>query len=57
MASEAQKQAIAKYHQKCVTKTIQFSPAEHEMVEHIKQQGRFATYVKTLIRKDMELRQ
>lgn len=54
MQPEYQRRAIAKYHEKCVTKTVQFSPRELDLVEFVKTKGQFATYVKQLIRAEMQ---
>lgn len=54
MASEAQRKAVKKYKEKVNRITIDFSPAEQEMWEHIQSQPKKQTYIKDLIRKDME---
>ena len=54
MTTEAQRKAIQKYKQKVKRITIDFSPAEEEMWEHIQQQEKKQTYIKDLIRKDMK---
>lgn len=53
MPTESQKRATAKYRQKCITKTVQFSPAESDMIEFLRDKP-FATYVKKLIREQMK---
>lgn len=53
MTSEAQKKAVKKYKEKVKRMTIEFSPAEADLYEHIQQQPKKQTYVKDLIRKDM----
>lgn len=52
--SEAQKKAIKKYKAKLKRLTIDFSPAEADLYEHIEKQPKKQTYIKNLIRKDME---
>ena len=54
MATEAQRKAVQKYKQKVKRITIDFSPAEADMWEHIQQQEKKQTYIKNLIRADME---
>lgn len=54
MASEAQKKAIKKYREKMNRITVDFSPAELELWEHIQKQPKKQTYIKDLIRADME---
>lgn len=54
MASEAQRRAIANYKTKVKRITIDFSPAESDMWEHIQSQEKKQTYIKALIRADME---
>lgn len=53
MASEAQRQAVKKYKQKVNRITIDFSPAEADLWEHIQKQDKKQTYIKALIRADM----
>ena len=53
MASEALKKAQKNYRKKLNRITIDFSPAEAEMWEHIQSQPKKQTYIKDLIRKDM----
>lgn len=53
MPSEAQKKAIKTYKKKLNRITIDFSPAEAELWEHIQQQPKKHTYIKDLIRADM----
>ena len=52
--SEAQRKAVAKYKQKVKRITIDFYPAEEEMWKHIQNQPKKQTYIKDLIRSDME---
>ena len=54
MASDAQKKAIKKYKEKLNRITIDFSPAEAELWEHIQNQPKKQTYIKDLIRADIE---
>ena len=54
MASEAQRKAIQKYKQKVKRIQLEFSPAESDMWEHIQNQEKKQTYIKNLIRADME---
>ena len=54
MATEAQRKASKKYKQKMNRLTVDFSPAEAELFEHISKQPRKQTYIKNLIRADME---
>ena len=57
MSSEAQRKAIKKYKQKLNRITIDFSPAEEELWKHIQSQEKKQTYIKALIRADMEKRE
>lgn len=54
MASAAQHKAVKKYKEKVKRITVEFSPAELELWEHIQQQDRKQTYIKNLIRTDMK---
>lgn len=54
MASEAQLRAVKKYKQKVNRLTVDFHPTETELWEHIQAQPKKQTYIKDLIRKDME---
>lgn len=54
MASESQRKAIAKYKQKVKKITIDFAPTETDLLEHINKQPKKQTYIKNLIRKDMQ---
>lgn len=53
MTSEAQRKAVKKYKEKVKRMTLEFSPAEMELYEHVQKQSKKQTYVKDLIRKDM----
>ncbi len=55
--SEAQLRAVQKYKEKVKRITIDFYPADAEMWEHIQQQPKKQTYIKDLIRADMEKNQ
>ena len=52
--SEAQLRAIKNYKKKINRICIDFSPAEEAMWEHIQSQPKKQTYIKDLIRADME---
>lgn len=53
--SEAQRRASAKYVREHVTrKMVAFYPADSDLLEFADTRGAFATYVKRLIREDME---
>jgi len=54
MSSEAQRKAVQKYKAKVKRLTLDFSPAESELYEHIQQQPNKQGYIKSLIRADME---
>jgi hypothetical protein len=54
MTTDAQKKAIKKYREKINRITIDFSPAEAELWEHIQNQPKKQTYIKDLIRADIE---
>ena len=53
MATEAQKKATKKYKQKLNRITVDFSPAESELWEHIQNQPNKQGYIKALIRADI----
>lgn len=53
MATEAQRKAIKNYKKKLNRITIDFSPAEADLWEHLQNQEKKQTYIKDLIRKDM----
>ena len=52
--TEAQRKAIAKYKQKVKKITIDFAPTESDLLEHINKQPKKQTYIKNLIRADIE---
>lgn len=54
MVSESQKKANKAYRKKMNRLTLDFSPAEQEMWEHLQSQEKKQTYIKDLIRKDMK---
>ena len=54
LASEAQRKAVKKYKEKVNRITVDFSPAEAELWEHIQNQPKKQTYIKALIRADIE---
>lgn len=51
--TEAQKRAKDNYRKKCKKITIEFYPTETELIEHIEKQPQKQTYIKDLIRKDI----
>ena len=53
MTSEAQRKANKNYRKKLNRITIDFSPAEEQLWQHIQNQPKKQTYIKDLIRKDM----
>lgn len=54
MTSEAQKKAVKKYKEKVKRITLEFHPSEQDLYEHIQKQSKKQTYIKALIRADME---
>lgn len=56
MLTEAQKRAKAKYSKKTKRYTLEFYPTEQELIDHIEAQPKKHTYIKNLIRKDIEKR-
>lgn len=54
MRSEAQKRARNNYRAKGKRLTIEFYPTEADLIEHIDKQEKKQTYIKELIRKDMQ---
>ena len=55
--SEAQLKAIKNYRKKLNRLTLNFSPAETDLWDHIQAQGKKQTYIKNLIREDMKKEQ
>lgn len=51
--SEAQLKAVKKYKEKMKRITIEFYPSEMELYDHIQKQPKKQTYVKDLIRADL----
>jgi hypothetical protein len=54
MTSEAQRRAVQKYKQKVKRITLDFHPTEDDLWQHIQSQEKKQTYIKSLIRADME---
>lgn len=54
MSSEAQRRAVQNYKKKLKRITLDFSPAETDLWDHIQQQEKKQTYIKSLIREDMK---
>lgn len=54
MTSDAQKKAVKKYKEKVKRMTIDFAPTELDLVNHIEKQPKKQTYIKNLIRADMQ---
>ena len=52
--TEAQKRAKAKYKEKMRTFRIDVCPSEQDILERLESQERYATYIKRLIREDIE---
>lgn len=52
--SEAQLRAVKKYKEKVNRITIDFHPTEQELWDHLRSQPKRSTYIKNLIRKDLE---
>lgn len=53
MPTEAQKKALKKYKENVKRFTIDFTPKEHDLFEHLNKQPKKQTYIKDLIRSDM----
>lgn len=54
MTSEAQRRAVQNYKKKVKRMTLDFAPSEMEMWEHIQAQDKKQTYIKNLIKADIE---
>ena len=54
MASEAQRRAVQNYKKKVKRITLDFSPAETDLWDHIQSQEKKQTYIKRLILEDMK---
>lgn len=52
--TDAQKRAKAKYREKMRTFRIDVCPSEQDILERLENQERYATYIKRLIREDIE---
>ena len=52
--SEAQLRAVKKYKQKVNRLSLEFHPSEEELWQHIQNQPKKQTYIKNLIRADIE---
>jgi hypothetical protein len=53
-SSDAHLKAVQKYKQKVKRITIEFHPTEEDMWQHIQSQPKKQTYIKDLIRADMQ---
>lgn len=54
MTSEARLRAVTKYKQKIKRFSLDFCPTEYEPWEHLQTQEKKQTYIKDLIRRDLE---
>ena len=54
MTSDAQKRAVKEYRKKTKKLQLEFSPTEEDLWQHIQSQDKKQTYIKDLIRADME---
>ena len=54
MRTEAQKRAKKKYREKGKRFTVEFYPTEQALIDHLEKQPKKQTYIKDLIRRDME---
>lgn len=54
MSTEAQRRATKKYRQKVKRLMLEFYPTEADLLAHIESQPKKQTYIKDLIRADME---
>lgn len=54
ITSDAQKKAVKKYKAKVKRMTIDFAPTELDLFYHIDKQPKKQTYIKNLIRADMQ---
>ena len=52
--TEAQKRADRKYKTKVKKMLLEFYPTDADLLEHLSKQDKKQTYIKNLIRKDME---
>lgn len=54
MPTEAQQKALDKYKANVKRFTVDFPPSDADLWEHLQKQGKKQTYIKALIRADME---
>ena len=54
MSTEAQKRAKQKYQKKVKRITVEFYPSESDLVEQVEKQPKVQSYIKSLIKKDIE---
>lgn len=54
MATEAQRKAVKKYKEKVKRITIDFYPSEEDIWDHLQSQEKKQTYIKGLIKDDMQ---
>lgn len=54
MITEAQKKAKATYRKKGKRVSLEFFPPEQDLYDHLEKQPQKATYIKNLIREDMQ---
>lgn len=54
MKTEAQKRANEKYKQSVKSILLEFPPSDHDLWQFLQQQEKKQTYIKNLIRADME---
>lgn len=54
MLTQAQKRAKKKYYQKVKRVNLEFYPTEQELIDKINAQPKKQTYIKELIRQDIE---
>lgn len=54
MNTDAQKRAKQKYQKKLKRVVVEFYPTEADLIEQIEKQTQKQTYIKNLIRKDLE---
>ena len=52
--TEAQRRAVKKYREKVKRVYLDFAPTEADLFDHINSQPKKQTYIKNLIRADME---
>ena len=54
MLTEAQKRAVNKYRARLKRFTVDFTEGEAELYDHLQRQPKKQTFIKDLIKKDME---